>query len=325
MKKRLSVVAAAVVALAALSGCTSGDVLGGGSRTAGIQEVRGSVDHVDSRNRVIVLRNAEVWRSGIVGTGGGGTTVSVHYDDRTPVKWEGRTYRPEDLERGDQLMIRAEERSGRLQAIDMTVTYNVSAPGTASPGGTGSFGNTVRGNVRNVDVGRRTIDIDRGSFGGSVIVEYDNSSFVEHSGRRYNPDQLQRGDEIEVTVRDLGRNRLMAERIVVVRDIGIGQGGGTMAPMGSDVRGTVRTVDTGRRTIELEQASWSSRFAAGSGTSSVVLLQFENSTRVEYQGQQYAPSNLERGDVIDVQVRDLGRGSLLAERIWVVRNVRDFR
>jgi hypothetical protein len=271
-----------------------------------------------------VLRNAEVWRSGIVGTGGGGTTMRVHYDDRTPVTWEGRTYRPEDLERGDQLMVRAEQRSGRLQAIDMTVTYNVSAPGTVAPGGTGGFGNTLRGVVRNVDVGRRTIDIDRGSFGGSVIVEFDNNSFVEHSGRRYNPDQLQRGDEIEVSVRDLGRNRLMAERIVVVRDAGFGQGSGTMTPTGSDVRGTVRRVDTSRRTIELEQASWSSRFAAGTG-GSIVTLQYENTTSVEYQGQQYSPTNLERGDVIDVQVRDLGRGSFLAERIWVVRNVRDVR
>ena len=39
-------------------------------------------------------------------------------------------------------------------------------------------------------------------------------------------------------------------------------------------------------------------------------------TVVEFEGRRYEPANLERGDAVEVQIRDSG-GQLLAERILV--------
>src|SRR5690606_6213787 len=51
-------------------------------------ELRGSVAHVDARSRLIRLDG-----------GGYGNGVQLAYDGRTTVEYQGRRYRPEDLER----------------------------------------------------------------------------------------------------------------------------------------------------------------------------------------------------------------------------------
>ena len=50
-----------------------------------------------------------------------------------------------------------------------------------------------------------------------IVVHYDAQTVVEFEGKRYTPDNLERGDEVEVEVRD-SNGRLMAEEILVVRD-----------------------------------------------------------------------------------------------------------
>lgn len=315
---RKQILPGALVALLFLAGCGSSgidDILGGPSGTA-VSELRGVVDSVDARDRSILLTNVSTYRAGLQSGGPGtGSTTRVYYDDRTTVTYQGRNYRPEQLERGDEVSVRVEQSGNRLIASAMTVLYSVSGDVA------GGYGTTLRGTVRYVDPNRRTIEVDRSSYGSGqlVTVQYDANTYVNHSGQRYRPEVLERGDEIELSVRDLGGGRLLAVGINVIRDVRSGAVGGTTT---SALRGTVRYVDTVRRTIELEQTSWVPRFTTGS--SSPVMVEYDANTRVEFQGRLYAPTNLERGDVVDVMVRDLGT-TLLAERIIVVRDVNALR
>ena len=316
MTRRISTVAVAAFALLMLSACSTGggglgDIFGTGTTT---NELRGRVDHVDTVNRFIVLTNVSGYGTMLSGGGGGGNTVRVYFDNNTPVEFQGRTYRPLDLERGDEIAVQYRESGNQVMAQNITVLHDVRTSGGALPGG--SFDNVVRGTVRHVDSSRRTIEIDRGGT-GILVVDYDANTQVTFSGRSYQPHNLQRGDEIELRVRDIGSGRLLAEDISVLRT-----GGTTIgSTQPSTIRGTVRFVDTSRREIGLEQTSWISGFTTGSPGTSTMVIRYDANTSVEFGGRLYAPTNLERGDVIDVQVQDLGSGALLANRITVVRDV----
>ncbi len=311
-KNALALAAALTVLL--LAGCGSsgglGDIYGGGSPTSPVSnEIRGTVDQVDLNSRSIYLTNVSGYTSML--SSGGGSSVRVYYDDRTSVDYQGRTYRPEDLERGDQVAVRVDQSGNRLLANSMTVLYN------ASGSTTGTSTSTLRGTVRSVDSTSRTIQIDRSGYGQTTTVEYDPNTYVQFNGRSYRPEDLERGDEIDIRVRDLGNGRVIAEDINVLRSVS----GGTPGPTStqSTIRGTVRYIDTARRTIELEQANWISGFNTGAGTTFTV--QYDTNTRVDYQGQLYPVTNLERGDVIEVQVQNLGGANYVAQRIYLVRDV----
>ncbi|HVT02527.1 MAG TPA: DUF5666 domain-containing protein [Thermoanaerobaculia bacterium] len=319
--------AAAVLALLLLCGCGStgiGDILGGGQQpTNSTREVRGTVDQVDSSS--IVLTNVD---TGTYGQSNG-NSVRVYFDSQTPVTYQGRSYRPQDLDRGDEISARVEQSGNRLIATSMTVTRDTrgGSGGTGFPNDgypSGSSSNSVRGTVRSVDSSRRTIDVDEGYNRQTVTVAYDANTNVSYNGRSVRAQDLERGDEIDVRGRS-SNGRLMADSIEVVRDVnGGGTNGGSDGTYGSsNVRGTVRYLDASRRTIELEQASWNNfdtRSGNGSNNGNVVV-QYDNSTQVEYQGKSYAPSNLERGDVVDVQLRNRSGSTYFADRIVVVRDV----
>ncbi|HEY5612533.1 MAG TPA: hypothetical protein VIK70_02970, partial [Lysobacter sp.] len=68
----------------------------------------------------------------------------------------------------------------------------------------------------------RVIELDRGGYGGSSYggsrarVRYDERTVVEYQGRRYRPEDLERGDEVRIQARQLG-SEWLAERIWVER------------------------------------------------------------------------------------------------------------
>jgi hypothetical protein len=238
-----------------IAGCSStlGDILGGGSSGRDpypqdeIGEVRATVDRVDTRNRIIYVEDAQTYRrdlrnSGSTGSSGSGRyDLAIYYDDRTEVEYDGRTYRPQDLEPGDQIVARVEDSGGnRLLADRIEVVYDVSSSGGTrndpydpyDPNDPNDRNDTyadVRGIVRNVDSADRTLELERvtwsrnfdrgagSSRSNIVVLDWDADTIVEFQGQRYRPENLERGDEVEVEVRDLG-NRLMAEEILVVRD-----------------------------------------------------------------------------------------------------------
>jgi hypothetical protein len=219
----------ALVAVAFL-GCGSsgiGDILGGSSGNdrydPTVDNVRGTVERVNTRERYIVVDRED--DSSNLRNSGDAAEVFVYYDDRTTVEHQGRTYRPDDLEAGDRILADVSESGGRLLAEEIQVLYDVT-------GGTGQdddvFGSDrtseLRGTVRYVDTRDRTLEIEpRSSSSFStgrsdvVVVHYDSSTIVEFEGRRYQPENLERGDEVEVELRDSG-GRLLAEEILVVAE-----------------------------------------------------------------------------------------------------------
>jgi len=180
------------------------------------------VERVDTRDRFIVINAEDTYRSNL--RNGNGETV-VYYDDSTKVQYEGRTFRPEDLERGDRVEVDVDQSGSRLIAQDIQVLSDATA-GTSTGSGTSDDYRTtseVRGVVRSVDTRARTLEIEprSSSFSTStgqsdvVVVRYDTSTTVEFEGRSYKPENLERGDEVEIEVRDLN-GQLLAEEILVV-------------------------------------------------------------------------------------------------------------
>jgi hypothetical protein len=227
-------------------------------------------------------------------------------------------------------------------ALTLTACGSIGLPdilgggsGGGSGGGTGggTTGNalTVQGTVERVDTGSRLIVVDGDSrynlrnagSGDRLTLYYDDRTTVMFEGRTYTPADLERGDRIVADVDDSG-NRLVAQRIEVTHDVTGGTGGVFDDQRRlAELRGTVRSIDTRGRTLELERTSYTSGFTTGTGTSGsdVVTVHYDAETMVEYQGRSYGPDSLERGDVIDVEVADAG-GRLVAERMVLVRDVR---
>lgn len=98
-----------------LGGIDLGSILGstGASDTS---DVRGVVSSVDTRNQVINLdvnyvNNLRENQQG----------QSIYYDSNTVVEYQGKQYRVENLERGDEISIRGSNRDGRFVAERITV------------------------------------------------------------------------------------------------------------------------------------------------------------------------------------------------------------
>ena len=330
--------AGALVTLLLLTACGSsggglGDIFGGGGSSSDTyaNEIRGRVDFVDTRDRSITLTNVSNYSANLYPSGSTNNTVRVYYDDRTAVEYGGRTYNVTDLERGDEIAVNVEQSGNQLHARSMRVLYDsrgmTSGSGTGS--NTGTYGSNVRGTIRYIDTNRREIGVDRSYGGDTVVVQYDANTYVTFNNQRYRPEDLERGDEIDVRVTDYGSGRLLAQDVMVTRSIsgnsGTGiYGSGTTGSTSrlATVRGTVRYVDATRRILELNQTSWTTRFDNGSGAGTGnVVLQFDANTRVEYQNQLHPLTNLENGDLVDAYVRDDGGSRYWVERIVLVRDV----
>ncbi len=237
---RTKTLASAALALLLLAACGTtggniGDIFGGGGAQSpssnAAYNVRGTVDSVDTSTQSIYLTNVNGYSNSL--NTGQGSVLRVYYDSRTTLEYQGRTYRPDQLERGDEVTVRV-DRTGNNQLVaeSMSVTYNSrggmasSSNGTYGDNGTygndnGTYGNNgalVRGTVRSVDTYRRTITIDRGS-GATSTVEYDANTPVTYNGRSYAPANLEVGDQIDVRTTDLGRGRLAARDILVTRTV----------------------------------------------------------------------------------------------------------
>lgn len=322
MRQKILTVTGLTMVLLLVTACGStGDIFGGGSDDSNRTEtLRGVVDYVDVNNRSIHLTNVSGGYSSMLSNSGSGNSVRVYYDTGTSVEYNGQGYRPEDLERGDEVTVRVTQSGNQLTADAVTVTRDVSVGSSGSTTyPSGSYGSNIRGTVRYVDTGRRTIEVDRGS-GNTVMVEYDTRTAVAYGGRGFNVADLERGDEVDIRVTDLGSGRLRADDVTVVRSVSdSGTWNGNSSSNMTTVRGTVRYVDTNRRTIELEQVSGISGFNTGAGT---IVVSYGSNASVEISGRGYPVGNLERGDVIDVMV-DRSGSAYMANRIMLVRDVRN--
>jgi hypothetical protein len=321
--KSLTVVALAVLLLGACSSGGIGDILGGGNEPSSNSnyQIQGTVDSVDTGSRSIWLRDVSGYNGSMLSSGGTANSVRVYYDENTTVTWQNQQYRPQDLERGDQVSVRVDQSGSTLVADAMTVTYNAGGmtSGSTVPGSV--YGSAIRGTIRYIDSSRGTIEVGRTS-GSNIVVETASNTPVYYNNQTYRTADLEVGDEIEIRYRDLGNGRVSAQDISVIRSISDG-GSTNNSSNYATIRGTVRSVDTSRRTITLEQTSWRSGFNS-STSSNLITVSYDSGMGINVNGQNQALSGLERGDVIDVQVQTTSSNSSTywARNITLVRDAR---
>lgn len=194
-----------------------------GGRNGEHGDIHGTVASVNPRERLIYLdeRNGERDRP----------PLALSYDDGTVVRYQGQTYRPEDLERGDRIRVHVDrDEQGRLFAENIDVLYDVSQGGPPpgeqpSPGEPGSpprergedRADRLQGVIRSIDTDAHTLEVADPYRGGTVVVGYDSHTPVHFQGDVYSPDNLEKGDEVRIRVHDYD-GRLFAQEIFVVRD-----------------------------------------------------------------------------------------------------------
>ncbi len=183
-------------------------------------------------------------------------------------------------------------------------------PGQAVPGARSPYDTRLQGTVDSVDARYSRLSIvpgvSRAGPRDRVQVRFDQRTRLLYQGREYPVEGLERGDVIRIDATQSGRE-LWARSIEVLRNVrDAGYDGG----QGNDLRAAVVFVDPRARTIRLD----------GSGAG-VAYVSYDARTTVEYQGRIYRPENLQRGDLVRIQVRRAGAG-WLAERIFVERSVR---
>lgn len=194
--------------------------------------ITGTVEGVDLRSQRMILSTQP-------GYGTGGSQVEVYFDRNTPLYYQGRQVAMQGLERGDVVRVQTGQSGGRLFARSAEVVHNVREgqyrggqygggqygdPYGGQYGGGQQYGTELRGTVGFVDPRSRVIELDRGGYGGGqgdsrMRLRYDDRTLVEYQGRRYNPRDLDRGDQVRVQARRTGNNELLAERIIVERSV----------------------------------------------------------------------------------------------------------
>ena len=211
----------------------------------------------------------------------------------------------------------------------------------------GSQNSRIQGTVNSVDTRNQRIDLNvysnNGRSGQRTTIYYDNRTRVSYRNQSGNPGQLERGDQIDVTLYNNGNGQALADTITVTQSVSDNSNGspnnnypntypntpGNNYPntypsngQASDVQGTVSRVDTQRQRIDMSVS-----FINGLRNSqSNYSIYYDNRTRVLYQNQTHSPADLEQGDQIEVRLvsngNNSGNGQALADTITVTRNVR---
>jgi hypothetical protein len=212
-----------------LASCGStdlGSILGGPqtSSSSGTSDLYGTVNSVDTRNQRIDL-TVDDYNST--------RNMTVYYDSRTRVTYQNQTGSPSQLERGDRVTVRmVNNGSGQAVADTITVTQSVSSSSTY-PSGTpsGTYPSTtstgrVTGTVNYIDTSARLINVNasyvtglRTSSNNTFTIYYDTRTRVMYQGRTYAPEDLERGDQIDVTTYASSNGQYVADTINVTRNV----------------------------------------------------------------------------------------------------------
>lgn len=238
------------------------------------------------------------------------------YDSSTIVEYQGqKAYNPQDLEVGDRIEAQVERSGNQVLARNVKVISSVS--GTSTP--SGAVAAPWAATVRSMNPGDRSIELvqsSREQF--PITVYYDAKTITNIQGRTSRPEDLQRDDAVQVRTHSVG-SQLIADEIVVTRNSGAAQG----AVGQQQLRGTIRNIDTTARSIEIDPAAMGAAQGQGQGFDATkpagyTTVAYDASTIVEYQGQRYGVANLERGDVVNIDVNQVANG-YLAKRITVAQ------
>ena len=119
--RKLSILAVLLLLAACGSGGLAdlGGILGSPSPSTP-SSVNGTVNFVDTSAQRVDLNVSYV--NNLRSSQG---SASIYYDSRTQVQYQGRTYSPADLERGDEVSVHGVNDNGKYVADTITVTRNV--------------------------------------------------------------------------------------------------------------------------------------------------------------------------------------------------------
>lgn len=188
----------------------------------------------------------------------------------------------------------------------------------------------VQGLVYRVDTNNQRIDLTLNNSSQSsqnATIYYTSQTRVLYQNQPYNPAYLQSGDQVDVQLYSGSNGQYVADMITVVQRSASNNGypgnypNNTYPNNGSpssDIRGTVNFVDTQAQRIDLS-VNYMNGLRSSQSSSSIY---YDSSTRVLYQNRSYAPTDLERGDQVDVLAYNNGNGRYLADTVTVTRNVR---
>lgn len=253
--------------------------------------VTGEIVRIDTTDREIEIDDA-------------GRRHVVIYETTTPVYFEGRTYQPENLERGDVIRARVrDDRYGTLTTDRIDVVESVQSRGDSrdpyedDPYEDDPYDDRVAelsGEIDRVDTDRREIVIRTRS--GDRLIAYDDRTRVVYQGREYEPENLERGDLVEIDTTTTSTSRYtLAERIEVTRSVQDRTGYDDDSPAGEQVSGTVDWVDRSRGEFGLR---------TDRDTLTVeVPFDAEAATRDRF-------NRLDRGDYVRIEVEELERTRL---------------
>ena len=101
-----------------------GDIILGSPSSTQSSDVQGYVNTIDTRNQRIDLDVTYI--NNLRQTSSSNQRGTIYYDSRTRVVYQGKDYRPEDLERGDQISVRGYNDNGRYVAETIEVLRDVS-------------------------------------------------------------------------------------------------------------------------------------------------------------------------------------------------------
>lgn len=169
----------------------------------------------------------------------------------------------------------------------------------------------ISGEVSWVDPDDRELEVQHRT--GRVVARFDADTRVYYQGREYRPENLEPGDVVRMQVVGSGYQNVYARRIDVVESVQSRDDRYDPDDEYADrhLSGEVERVDTSRREVLIETSTGDR------------VVAYDDRTRVLYQGKQYRPENLERGDVVRVEVLD-GRDRVPhAETIEVTQALQD--
>lgn len=261
-----------------------------GDRNRDGDSLRGTLRFVDAARHMFVV------------DAGNGRNINVDFDERTIVSYNGRAYRPTDLEPGDQIDVRISQSGGRVHASGVMVMHSVrdGADDRMAP-----QRNDAQRNGGQRNDGQ---PMNNHAMGDPMPAPPMNGAMAPHDVPNDAPDQTINGSTNGSTNDSMNEQR---DDAAAHRD----------ADTQSTIQGTVQSVDTGARTIELQGMRWTAggnRGAANRGGS--MTINYDTGMVVEFSGRTYPVSGLQRGDVVDVQVSRSGT-MWMADRITVVHDV----
>ncbi len=281
------------------------------------KRVAGVVNHVDTANREVEITTAKDYRVTP------GQRVALHYDNRTTVEFEGKNYRPQDLEQGDRIDAVVEGDARYLSVHSITVTKSSSSGGNYE-----ANDQHISGTLRKINTDNKKLIVDTDERGGEVKVSYNERTRVLFGDRNITISELREYDILDIQLAS-GDRKMLADTITVVDDRAPSQNKDQLAT----ARGEVVLVDENRRELVIETKdrylqsfdrgrSNDPRSSFDTRDDDRTTFFYDQDLIVEYEGKYYEPSNLERGDMIEVDYERVG-DQLKAKKVLVTSNVRE--